>query len=266
MNKKLYCLLAVFLVATVGVCSFVNEGTNDSDAGYIITGDQDYVATGETITLKVTNPTGEKVYCSWDLKNSSGESKNNGSFEVDVNNFFEVDVSAPSTAGDYKFVVKFYNNEDKADEHFVAEREMSVYVVEPITIKVTFSNSSKNAVTFRAHLEIKEGDQWKRVEGSEQDVKVSAYNPETETNGTGTYTFDYIVKNLDRTTTYRISPDSEIAKGIQGLEKEMHFYTSQNDYSFITWFLVIILIILIIVMIWIYRKPVKNFGKPKGRK
>ena len=30
--------------------------------------------------------------------------------------------------------------------------------------------------------------------------------------------------------------------------------------------LVIVIILLIIVMAWVYRKPVKNYGKPKSRR
>jgi len=255
----------VFLVATMGAVALV-DNNDDSDAGYIISSDTDYVQTSKSFTFNVYNGSDATVYCKWNLNNSSGKSQSNGSTTINSGATGDISVTAPSAAGDYRFVVKFYNNSDYADDHHIADREKSLKVVEPVTIKVTFENKSVNKITFNAYLMVKKGDNWEKVDGSNQDVTVSAYNETSKTNGTGTYSYQYVVKDLDRTTYYKVCSDDEVAKGISGLNTEMKIYTTQNSYDLITWFLVIILIILIIIIIWVYRKPVKNYGKPKGRK
>lgn len=262
--------MAVFLVASMGAMMFIGNDSNDSDAGYVIDSKEtgvDYVKTGGSYVFTVKNTTDVIVYGSWNLNNSSGTSQSNGSISINANNSTDISVTAPTTAGDYKLVVKFYSASTKTDSEHIADKAKSLKVVEPVKITVTFENKSTTALTFDAYLQVKKDGEFKTVEGSTSKVSVTAKNTTTNTNGTGTYTYEYVVRDLDRTTTYKVCSDDETAKvAVKGLGTEYNFYSSQNNYDLITWLLVIVLIILIIIIIWVYRKPVKNYGKPKARK
>lgn len=262
--------MAVFLVVSMGAAMLVSSSSDDSDAGYVINSKEtgiDYVKTGGSYVFTVTNDTDAIVYASWNLNNSSGTSQSNGSFSTEAHQTSDVSVTAPSTAGDYKFVVKFYSASTKADSEHIADKAKSLKVVEPVKITVTFENKSTTALKFDAYLQVKKDGDWKTEDGSTSTVSVTAKNTTTDTNGTGTYTYEYVVRDLDRTTTYRVHTDDPTAQtAVKGLDTEYNFYTSQNNYDLITWLLVIVLIILLIFIIWIYRKPVKNYGKPKARK
>ena len=43
-------------------------------------------------------------------------------------------------------------------------------------------------------------------------------------------------------------------------------YTSSNDYRLVEYLCIGVLVVLLIIAIWIYRKPIKNRGKPKARR
>ena len=51
-----------------------------------------------------------------------------------------------------------------------------------------------------------------------------------------------------------------------GPEHTHTIYVEDKSYTFIEVTAVIVLIIVVLLMIWVYRKPVKNFGKPKARR
>ena len=53
---------------------------------------------------------------------------------------------------------------------------------------------------------------------------------------------------------------------IEGLGEEHTFYIGDNSYTWVTALLVLVIILLLFVMVWVYRKPVKNYGKPKSRR
>jgi hypothetical protein len=67
------------------------------------------------------------------------------------------------------------------------------------------------------------------------------------------------------THTFKVEPVGETTM-ISGLGVEHTFYSNDNDYA---WLTALALIILILLLIWayrVYRKPIKNFGKPKSRR
>ncbi|MBR6871381.1 MAG: hypothetical protein IKM91_07180, partial [Candidatus Methanomethylophilaceae archaeon] len=53
---------------------------------------------------------------------------------------------------------------------------------------------------------------------------------------------------------------------IEGLDEKHDFYVGDNDYSVYIALVVLFVILAIILLVWVYRKPVKNFGKPKSRR
>ena len=165
-----------------------------------------------------------------------------------------ITVTAPSTAGDYMLVVKFYESSSKKDT-VLAEKSAPLKVVDPIKLTFTLKNEGKSDITFSAYFKIN----GVKVDDSVQTVTVTA-------DGTKDVTYDYYVKDVTD-TTYSLESDNEIIKSsITGLGEEKTFYSSDADYSMITTIVVIVLIFLVVVLFFLLRRPVVNTGKPKGRR
>lgn len=173
-------------------------------------------------------------------------------------NYRNLTLTAPSTSGEYTFVVKFYATDDvERKNEPIAEKTIPLEVVDPIVLKYTLKNNSDNALTFSAYFVIN-GD---KVDDSIQDVTVPA-------NGTKDVTYDYYTKEV-KDTKYYLATDSSIIKDkISGLgsENEKTFYAHDADYTVITTICIVVLVILAIILFFIMRKPVVNKGKPKGRR
>ena len=165
-----------------------------------------------------------------------------------------ITVTAPSTSGDCMFNIKFYESKDTTDV-LLAEKNVPLKVVDPITLKFTLKNDGSTDVTISTYFKIN----GEKVEDSESSVTISA-------NSTKDVTYDYIVRDVTD-TTYSLESDNEISgKAITGLGVEKRYYSSDNDYGVLTTIVVVTLVILLIVLFFIYRKPVVNKGKPKGRR
>ena len=68
-------------------------------------------------------------------------------------------------------------------------------------------------------------------------------------------------------TTYSLESDQKIInESITGLGEEKRFYAHDSDYSVIMWLVIGALVVLAVIMFIVYRKPVVNKGKPKGRR
>lgn len=168
-------------------------------------------------------------------------------------NTYTISVTAPSTAGDYRFVAKFYK--DSTKEAVLAEKTVPLKVVEAIKLSFTLKNDGSSDVTFSAYFKIN----GEKVDDSTQTVTVQA-------NNTKEVTYDYYVKDVSD-TRYSLESDNEIVmSSIGGLGEEKTFYASDADYTMITTLVVVILVIMLVVLFFIYRKPVVNTGKPKGRR
>lgn len=64
----------------------------------------------------------------------------------------------------------------------------------------------------------------------------------------------------------RIDGDNEFVTLYSGEKSYIStFYVGQQDYGGTNWFLGIVLAILALVLLWVYRKPVRNRGRPRGR-
>ena len=53
---------------------------------------------------------------------------------------------------------------------------------------------------------------------------------------------------------------------MSGLDAKQTFYYHQDTQDYIMWIVGIVLVLMIIFAIWVFRKPVKNYGKPKARR
>ncbi len=169
-------------------------------------------------------------------------------------------VTAPSTAGDYTLKVTVTETVD--EEEVTYERTAFLRAVDPITLSVTVENEGDAARSFIAYFYIQDGDEWTKLDDSKQTVKVEA-------NASQTVTYDYIVRDVE-TTTFCLQADDDAVIGgaISGLgtDNAHTYYTEENDYRVIEYICIAVLIVLLVIAIWIYRKPVKNRGKPKARR
>ena len=164
-----------------------------------------------------------------------------------------ITVKAPKDAGNYRLIVTITDADGKEIEKLVAPLK----AVDPIVLSVTLNNGYSAERELIVYFVIN----GVKVEDSRQEITVPA-------NGSKEITYDYVVKNVSDTTFYLVTDDSTLGGQISGLgpEHSHTFYVEQNSYTFIEVTAVIVLLIVIFLMIWVYRKPVKNFGKPKARR
>ena len=232
------------------VSSFSLEPKTDDYAK--VSGTLDYVLkyslVGSSATAKAT------------LLDSDGNSVGTATMSSSTLNSYSpstnVNVTLPSTAGYYTLKVTVTEGEA------TYERFAEVKAVDPVKMSVTLENKGEVARTFKAAFYFQEGEGWVVVDGSEQSVTVEAKS-------TKDVTYDYITKDISGKTFCLKAVDSSSVGGeIVGLgEEHAHtFYTSGNDYTLIEYLCVGIIVILLIVALWIYRKPIKNRGKPKARR
>jgi len=167
-------------------------------------------------------------------------------------------LTMPSTAGDYRLSVEFQMTSASDSEKFT--RTYPLKVVDPVLLTVTVKNSSNVNVVGLDFQFIIDGN---AMEVTNKGVDIAA-------DATSVVEYRWIVDNpRNGQHTYEVTVTGEDNIGrvnIEGLDKEFTFYIGQDNYSWLTMILVILLVILAIFAIWVIRKPVKNYGKPKGRR
>ena len=171
-----------------------------------------------------------------------------------------IKITLPSTAGDY--VLRVTVTEGEGDNATVYERTAYVRSVEAIKLTAELENVSSVSRSFVAYFYIQQDDgSWEKV-GDKQTIDVSAH-------GTYTASMDYVVRDVENATfCLQSEDDAAIGGAIVGLGPDYAhtYYTEANDYKVLEYICIGILVVLLIVAIWIYRKPIRNFGKPKGRR
>ena len=198
---------------------------------------------------------------------SNGVSPSSGDLDNGVAQ--NVTVSAPDDAGRYTLVVEYtaevtYTtvNEDGEeetveDDPIVRTEELPLRVVEPITLSVTLSNASGEPLQGYGVYFFVNGE---KIEDSYTVINLEA-------DGTTTISYDWITDSGNGTYEFHVEAvDGGNMVDIEGLGEKHTFYIGDNDYTWMIALLVIVIILLIIVMAWVYRKPVKNYGKPKSRR
>ena len=165
-----------------------------------------------------------------------------------------ITVKAPKANGDYRLIVTITD----ADGKFLAERVAPIRSVDPIVLSATLKNDADAERVITVYFYVN----GEKIEDSKQaDVVIPA-------KGTKTITYDYLVRDVTNTTFYLVSDDSTMAGQVSGLgpEHSHKFYVEQNSYTLIEIIAVITLVIIIALAVYVYRKPVKNYGKPKARR
>ena len=256
MNKVAFGIMALLAVAAIclvpaGVDAqgeIIHDGTNvykvstseDFDIKYTLSeGDEDKAI---TYSAKVINKAGEVV--------SSGVSPSTGT--LGSGEAEEVTVSVPKNPGEYKLVVEFLLDEVKD-----SQQEYVFNAVNPITLTVNLKadDVTLNLEDFGVYFYV-DGE---KIEDSFKTISLSY-------DGTGSVSYDWIA-NPDKSVphTFYVKAVGETSM-IQGLDEVHTFYAADNDYTMVIVIAFLLLVILIFYAVRIYRKPVKNFGKPKARR
>ena len=170
----------------------------------------------------------------------------------------ELSITAPSVPGKYTLEVEFFET-SSADKGFI--KTYPIKVVQPIKLSVELRNNSKTNVT---GLTVKFV-----VDGKEYDATTENTNITIPAEGTKTVTFDWVVDSPSggRHTFHLTTEFQGVAQAeLTGIGQEFSFYIGQDSNTWITVIVALITIVLVIILIWVIRKPVKNYGKPKGRR
>ncbi len=269
-------------MATVGIC-LVPAGESDADfsdiRGETVIGvgeDTDYqiVYTNNdyndetkypnmnmsiSYTAKLVDDSGETI--------SSGVSPSSGSLDSGVPE--TLTTNTPDDAGTYKLVVEYKvevtytvtdEDGDETEEEITPEvpaDEFRIKVVNPITLSVTLTNNSDNSLNGYGVYFVIDGE---RADDGYKTISLDA-------NGQTTVTYKWITDQSSGAHTFAlVAADGGNMVDIEGLGEEHTFYLGDNSYTWLVTLLVVVIILLIVIMAWVYRKPVKNFGKPKSRR
>lgn len=192
-----------------------------------------------TYTAKLTDSDGSS---SGSVSPSSGDFANAGTITLTV--------TAPSSSGSYTLTVTWTETLDGVS--FDTTETTTVHVHDPITLSVTMTNNGAGSVSSVVYFYV-DGT---RIDDSKTTLTLDAGESQT-------VTYDYYSASLSsgEHTFYVASAD-----GTTIASSEQTFYYDQHSSDWPVWLMAIILLIMIAVYIWVYRKPIKNYGKPKARR
>lgn len=245
-----------------GALVYSDEASADSASSASVELSDNIVATEKTLTatLKFSADSGfttgsytAKLVNSEGTTQSSALSSTSGTIGS-VPYTKDITVTAPKTAGKYTLEVEFTATLDgnKTTQKVVK----TIDVREPITLSVTISNEGSLAVTNAPVYFYIDGN---KIEDSEQKLTVA---PGSST----TVSYKYFNKDLAAGHhTFKLV-SSDASYNITGLDKTYDFYYEQGNNDLMTWIMVIVFIVVLIAAIYVFRKPVKNYGKPKARR
>ena len=266
-TKKIIATIAIFaLVLTAG--AFMLGTSEDVDAASSeIRGDTNVVKVSGSLDYELLFFEAEE-FSTLDIRYSAAlrDSKGNsvGSVSPSSGSLYNgvtssITVKAPSTPGKFTLVVTFTEKIDDKDE-VKSEKSLTITVVKPITLKTTLMNNSKVdftnfAVYFYVDNEL--------IEESRTLVSVKSGE---ETN----VSFDWITDTINDGSkhTFKIVPGSENIGDYTDviLGGEHTFYAGHSDYGLPNIIMAILIIVMLLLLIYISRKQVKNYGKPKSRR
>ncbi|MDO5853291.1 MAG: CARDB domain-containing protein [Thermoplasmata archaeon] len=202
------------------------------------------------------------------LKDSSGSSVSSGvspsSGTLDNGGTATLTVTAPSTTGTYTLEVSYeievtYTDDEgeTVEEDLTADRTYSIKVVEPVTLSVTVANNSD--------VDLSGFGVYFYVNGEKLEDSYTTFDLEKE--GSTTVTYEYVADLSNGQYRFSIqAADTGNLVSITGLGTEYTFYVGDSSYTLWIALAVMVIILLAIVMVWVYRKPVRNYGKPKSRR
>ncbi len=249
-----FAIIAMVVLAGATCFCFVGDDSAADASANTVSTSADFGKVGTTITFTLN---GESAYDYkiYRMVDGSETDKKTGTLSGESSYSATVDITLPSTEGTYTYEIEYLDSDSKS----VFTDSIDIKAVKAITLKATITNDSSNTISLYVYFLVKENGESVKVENSEQIVDVEAGKSKD-------VTCEYIVKNVSD-IEFCITSNSDSSKSlVSGLDEWKTVYSSDNDYTFITVFLAIVIVIMIIAIIWIYRKPVINTGKPKSRR
>ena len=169
--------------------------------------------------------------------------------------------AAPTTVGRYTLEVTYtgtYTDESGAEVDIgkVVDR-FDFKAVEPITLtaSIALKDPTVDLSGYGVYF-------W--VDGQKMDDSYTTFS--VSSNGKGTATYDWVADASSGKHTFWVESANGGVVDIKGLDEKHDFFVGDNDYSVYIALVVIFVILAIVLLVWVYRKPVKNFGKPKSRR
>jgi hypothetical protein len=225
-----------------------------------IRADSFLAGTGKPITYTIyANGGSEPVKFTASLKDAEGNTAGSvsaaGKTTVDMEGV-NLTITAPAAPGMYTLTVVFtFTN---LDEETVVTKTAPLKVVTPITLKATIDNSEGGAIVNMEVWFVVDGN---RIEGSEKFVDIAAGASES-------VTYDWVTEDLPNGSHWvmlegQVGP---IPQNAPGLNEKVTFYVGQNSYRTMEIIFVVLFIVMLFILLIVYRKPVKNLGKPKARR
>ncbi len=256
MNKASYGIMAL---AVLAVCCFAFATGFESDATIDHDGDTDVFKISTTETFKINYVLDEAdadktLKFSAKVVNRAGEtmasavSPSTGTLTSGED--YTITVTVPSNPAKYTLVVEYLVADEKKSEDKFAFTAVNPIV---LTVNLKADDVTLNLEDFGVYFYI-DGE---KMEDSYKTITMKS-------DGTGSVSYDWIADPVgEHRFCVKAVGDSGL---ITGLDEEHIFYAEDNDYSLVTALAFIVLILLLIYAVRVYRKPVKNFGKPKSRR
>ena len=252
---------AVMMFALVAISMVPTATAADEFNAYADIRAESYVAgVGKTIEYKIfaADDTEYPIMYAAKLTDANGKtvSRVSPSTGFATDEGVTITITAPNDPGMYALVVDF-TFQNSSDQTMVVTKSAPLRVVVPVTLTATLVNNSGTIADMSVWFVV----DGKVVTESEQQVEIREYSSKT-------VTYEWVVENLPNGKhTLALSGEvGPIRENVTGLDEPRNFFVGQTSYALTEALLAIMVIILLIVLIIVIRKPVKNVGKPKGRR
>ena len=252
-------ILAIAIMLTAGLAGALvmsDDSSAEATGSGSVTFEEYYIATEKKTDAHIVftdSATITEISWAAKLTNSSGStqtgalSKESGSATDEYTT-----VTAPKVAGDYTLTVTFTEKVDAETYTYTAKAVL--HVCTPISLSVKVSNTGSIAFSNNVYFYV----DGVKCEDSEQMLTINPGESKT-------VEYKYYNHNLSSGAhTYYVAAGDTV--DVSGLDAKQTFYYHQDTQDYIMWIVGIVLVLMIIFAIWVFRKPVKNYGKPKARR
>jgi hypothetical protein len=266
-TKKMIAAVAVFAMVLAAGAVLLESSPNADGASSVIKGETNIVKKGGTLSYDIMfyeNESFDTLEISYTavLKNSEGTTQSNAVSPASgmLANGIEsaLKVTAPSVAGKYTLTVTFSERKDGGGT-VTSEKTQTITVLEPVTLSAVLKNNSNVDFTDFAVYFYVDGE---LIDGSKKLITVASGN-------TTSVSYECVVESLSNGKhTFRVVAGEENIGDYKDviLGGNGTFYVGHWDYGLVNILLAVFLIVLALGAIYLYRKPVKNYGKPKSRR
>lgn len=176
-------------------------------------------------------------------------------------------VTAPDSVGMYVLEVDFEMNgtyiDNNGEQHSMYDyltKRYTFKAVIPIKLSVKLTNNSSVDLSgFGVYFYVNVDGNSQRLDDSYRTANIDRY-------GSTVISYDWITDVEKGAYKFYVLPtNTEDINHINGIGDEHAFYVGYNHYNICIIVIIIAVFLLTITYIFIYSKPVKNFGKPKSR-